>query len=301
MKNLFAIIIYLILNISSQAQTSPFINNTPIDGPDSPIIQLNLQGNNIKVNLSNSPISNNFNESYHALDTSIHNGYGFFDFQGYLIYQVLDSTVNHLTDYHDTTKMKLIAQVDIQDSIGSFTNHFYDTINATCDSLLMVNASNQGLTHSFLFNQDAFTNTSFQQGSTYCFMVLAYAANTYKKNPKCNNNTWGFLMGHKNSNGSGIIASCIEFNPTGIVENEKLLSSINLYPNPLIDKLNIDFKTTFNQVTIDIFDATGKLLIHENRRKNNTISLKLKSIPKGLYFVKISTREEQKMLKFIKQ
>ncbi len=301
MRKLFIIIICFVLSITSQAQTSPFFSNVDIEGPDAPIIQLSHQGNSIQVNLSTSPISNNYNENYHALDTSINNGYAFFDFQGYLIYQVFDSTVNHLTDYLDTTKMKLIAQSDIQDSIGSLTNHYYDTINGYCDSMLMVNASNQGLSHTFIFNQDAFTNSPFQQGNTYCFMVLSYAANTNKINIMCNNTPWTFLMGHKSSNGTGIIASCIEFNPTGVPENESLLSTINLYPNPAKDKLHFNFETSFNQVTIEIFNTTGKQILQKTRVQNNTISLNLESISSGLYFVKITTDEEQKTLKFIKQ
>jgi len=90
------------------------------------------------------------------------------------------------------------------------------------------------------------------------------------------------------------LASCFT---VGVKENNSFtkISSINLYPNPAVDALNIDVLLNTNEkVSISIFDITGKLVstVIENSEMNagtNTVNISTSNLSNGLYFVSVSS------------
>ena len=68
---------------------------------------------------------------------------------------------------------------------------------------------------------------------------------------------------------------------------EKNISNFNIYPNPTNESFNIDIDAN-NQLNIEIYDISGKLLLSSKTTKNINIS----SLNSGIYFVKINSDNE---------
>ena len=86
----------------------------------------------------------------------------------------------------------------------------------------------------------------------------------------------------------------------GIQQNSTLNGAINLFPNPVNDKLTIqlDSKKSIT-AEVSLLDITGKLIIRESFRLNggaNTHSLDLSELAKGIYLVTLSTNDFTKTL-----
>lgn len=91
---------------------------------------------------------------------------------------------------------------------------------------------------------------------------------------------------------------------TGIVP-EKALSTVNLFPNPVNDVLNIQYSgNSLNEMQIEIFDVTGKSILVQkfyNVESGQQISLNVNSLRKGIYLCKIhSDKQIIRIEKFIK-
>ena len=75
------------------------------------------------------------------------------------------------------------------------------------------------------------------------------------------------------------------------VEEDAILSSINLYPNPATDAFSFTVPTEFKQskVNVSISDISGKIVQSTILQNNNTnnLSVKTNTLSNGLYFVKI--------------
>ncbi len=71
---------------------------------------------------------------------------------------------------------------------------------------------------------------------------------------------------------------------------ENSLVNVKIWPNPVNDKLNINFKTTNNKTEISFHNILGKKIYHESLNTNSSImeySLNIESFPKGFYFLNI--------------
>ena len=78
-----------------------------------------------------------------------------------------------------------------------------------------------------------------------------------------------------------------------------------MYPNPAQDNLNIDyFQTNWGYLLYEVYDYTGKIY-YSNREFVNqnevvTRSLNISNLKPGLYFVRLTTNEKQKVHKILK-
>ena len=294
-----------------RAQTSPFINmldtndlsgsgfGYSLEAPDAPDVQLTLQGDSVKIELSNALFSNNYNQSFNIRDTTIHNGDDFFPFQGYIVFQVFDASVNLFNDFFDATKVRVVAQSDILDNADTLVNHYLDTLTNNCDSAIMVEGANLGVLHTYFIDSDAFLGGAFQEGSTYCYYVLAYAYNGSKMGVDCNK-PWQSLISRKMAGGFGLTATCVTINPVGINESD-ITSSFSLYPNPATNKINIDFDNLEQLGNIQIMNIYGQSVFSKEYSNTENIQLDIEGFSSGIYMVNITTETERKVLKFIKK
>ena len=103
-------------------------------------------------------------------------------FQGYQIYQLKNATVR-TADIGNPDLIRLIAQVDIKDSISQIVNFSYDDNLSAYVPAEMVNGENAGIKHSFKITQDAFASgdPTLVNHRTYYFTVISYAYNNYKE------------------------------------------------------------------------------------------------------------------------
>jgi hypothetical protein len=171
-----------------------------LDGPDAPDVQITELNNKIILSLKN--FNNDRIEKYSQLDPSIpalvqpDEELRKFKFQGYLIFQVKNSSVNtaDILDPSKTTatnilsgdNYRLIKQVDLKDSIKDLTNYFWApeipgyrplTVAFNPDQ---VQGANSGLKHSFIIDKDAFTNKPLVNHQAYYYIVVSYAYNNFK-------------------------------------------------------------------------------------------------------------------------
>jgi regulation of enolase protein 1 (concanavalin A-like superfamily) len=79
------------------------------------------------------------------------------------------------------------------------------------------------------------------------------------------------------------------------------LNPLNIFPNPVEDKLNIDFATDSFYKKVVVYDVNGKLVLDQNLTGNATVhTIDTSKLANGLYVLEISTREQTYIRKFVK-
>ncbi len=70
-------------------------------------------------------------------------------------------------------------------------------------------------------------------------------------------------------------------------ENESVV-----YPNPFTERLEITFRETPSQLTVEIFNGSGKLISITNYQEyvSRSVALEsLRNLPAGIYFIRLTT------------
>lgn len=164
-----------------------------LEGPDAPEVSVGEYDSKIVLTWGFTPgtegITNNYNESYIQADPVLKaqgNPDSLFTFQGYMIYQLADNTVE-LSDLSNPEKAQLIGQCDVIDNVTNIANRVETILNdgvgvpvTVIEDKLMVSGANKGIFHSLEVTQDMFAQGSFKGLSNYTpyyFAVVAYAYN----------------------------------------------------------------------------------------------------------------------------
>ncbi|WP_431133774.1 M28 family peptidase [Psychroserpens mesophilus] len=93
------------------------------------------------------------------------------------------------------------------------------------------------------------------------------------------------------------VSDCVVFDTLGL--DNFLVSEVNLFPNPVKTQLNIEIPDHTTSVALDLFDVSGKLILQQNTSEEIT-SLSMKNLPRGIYFLKISSSENTGTYKIVK-
>jgi len=191
-----------------------------LNGPDAPTLTCQETSREIILYLSNPKTSNNYLEEYHEVDplivapdsvpAPVDNEYRF---QGYQIYQLKNATVS-VSDLEDIELARLVAQVDIKDSVAKLVNWIKNEAIGEEVPTLMVEGANNGISHSFRITEDEFAlgDKKLVNHKKYYFIALAYAYNQYLiytyniNNPIGNGNKIPYLAGRKTGLGGSIEA-----------------------------------------------------------------------------------------------
>lgn len=188
-----------------------------IDGPDAPDLTIQEYDRQLVIFISNSETSNNFMEGYEEKDPNLtwvllpgdSTKYcdSMYRFEGYQLYQLANSRIS-VDELNDETKARLIYQCDVKNGVGTIINHVYDETLGFSVPTLMVEGGDNGVKHSVIVTQDAFTtdkDVRLVNHKTYYFMAIAYAYNnflTYNADPSDPNALNGqkepYLSGRKN-------------------------------------------------------------------------------------------------------
>jgi hypothetical protein len=90
---------------------------------------------------------------------------------------------------------------------------------------------------------------------------------------------------------------------TAIADN-KLNTMISLYPNPVVDELNIELNTEkSDNITMDIYNYSGQIVYSEKSKLSsgsNSIKLDASQFSAGMYIVKISGSNVYETMRFVK-
>ena len=89
----------------------------------------------------------------------------------------------------------------------------------------------------------------------------------------------------------------------GIGVNELVNVPINLYPNPSNDFINIDFESNLSNVSIEILNALGEVIIVESSAdisSKHTMQMSVQNLPSGLYLLRVKSDYQLHRLNWIK-
>ena len=78
-----------------------------------------------------------------------------------------------------------------------------------------------------------------------------------------------------------------------------LLNSINLYPNPANDVVNVQC-TMYNIQEVEVFDVYGKVINTVNVNDNPT-RINISGLANGMYFVRVTTDKGAVTKPFVKR
>lgn len=172
----------------------------PMAPPDAPELVIREYDKSLIIQIYNSAISNNYQESFaqndpfNVLPDSVYttggwvkptafqkNQYNLFTFQGYKLYQVQDTSVS-IKDLNDSLKARLIWQADIKDDIVDLFN-LEAFQNGEIAIIKKVSANNKGIDKAIKIEKDFFTNKNLINHKTYYYLAVAYAANPNSNKP----------------------------------------------------------------------------------------------------------------------
>ena len=94
------------------------------------------------------------------------------------------------------------------------------------------------------------------------------------------------------------LSNCIQFDTLGL--DSFLASEVKVFPNPVSTDLYIEIANNTNTVALDLFDVSGKIVL-QKAVSNESISLNMKNLPQGVYFLKISSSKKTGTYKIVKE
>ena len=104
----------------------------------------------------------------------------------------------------------------------------------------------------------------------------------------------------------GAEASCVVSIVEGVEEEpepgegiEEVTSSINMYPNPVNDKLYIEAEMEVEEVVV--YDVFGRPQDHKTTRLQGNLVVDVANLNSGIYFVKVVTENGEAVQRFIKK
>ncbi len=85
------------------------------------------------------------------------------------------------------------------------------------------------------------------------------------------------------------------------INDPQLLASINIYPNPTDNMINITWAGLNASTNLTLSSIDGKIVYHRNNISDNKVTIDVSNYSKGIYFLHIETNEGLKVYKVIKQ
>ncbi|HNW98966.1 MAG TPA: PKD domain-containing protein [Bacteroidales bacterium] len=91
-------------------------------------------------------------------------------------------------------------------------------------------------------------------------------------------------------------------NSMGVITTENITGSINIFPNPVVDELNIKCENVKDVSEINILNSMGQVIQSDNMisGKQDVIKINTSSLSKGLYFVQLVCKGQILTGRFVK-
>jgi hypothetical protein len=86
---------------------------------------------------------------------------------------------------------------------------------------------------------------------------------------------------------------------TSSVQEKVAENGLLIYPNPVIDKATIQTQTQSNIEKLRMLDVSGKIIRDIKIRNQQYVVFQKKEIPKGIYFIEITTKKKKYLQKII--
>ncbi len=163
---------------------------TLLEGPDAPELTVSEYDSEVLLSWDYPEVlrdvRNNYNESYSQADPVLKaqgEPDSVFEFQGYLVYQLVDGTVG-ANELDDRERARVVAQCDIEDGVSTIVNRTTQGVEGSNDRLIvdevMVDGADEGIFKSVGVARDLFAegaDTRLKNYTTYYYGVIAYAYN----------------------------------------------------------------------------------------------------------------------------
>jgi hypothetical protein len=88
---------------------------------------------------------------------------------------------------------------------------------------------------------------------------------------------------------------------TSVKEQHLNSGSFTISPNPTNGLLTVNANKINRQVTIEVIDALGKILLTEDHKEFNSTTINVGNLSSGIYFIKMVSGESSSTKKFIKE
>ena len=230
-----------------------------LTGPTAPNLELNLQGSELHVNLSNDFVgSNNRNNSYEEVIPEAVNAVdNTYKFEGYKIFQVASEDFD-FTELNNQEVSKLVYQGDLQNNISDISNwkvRFNGGSNKEYFEDEKVDGNNSGVASSIVLAEDAFTGSGFSANQEYYFVALAYAYNNYEE----------FNSGLETGQDLKYLESTCNVKVSkvnGVISSTSDVD-ISQYFDIKILMNQFEINSKGNELAIDLYDMSGVNILHE--------------------------------------
>jgi hypothetical protein len=93
-------------------------------------------------------------------------------------------------------------------------------------------------------------------------------------------------------------SDCISYNSSAIIDGFE--GQMNLYPNPITDRLNIDFGMYLNEVEISVYNVLGSEILTKKIKNTTKDVIDFSHLESGAYLLKIQTEKFEKTVKVSK-
>lgn len=87
---------------------------------------------------------------------------------------------------------------------------------------------------------------------------------------------------------------------TGVKENPSIFDNVKIYPNPISDKLHLDFQLDPHELSFSIINYLNQVVYSLESVSNNQ-NIDLDFLASGFYYLKIQNSNVQKTYKFFKE
>ena len=197
-----------------------------------------------------------------------------------------------------------MATVDVLDASDSINWNNVDTLNTNpIDTCLTFPISNASIYSFTILNSNTVAITWIiynAQGTNYSFISVQYTFGSY------GNYQVPLVISCDSSKGTvyNFYAPLHISTATGIIEAKPSSVSLNVFPNPVTDNLNISIdKPLSGTATISILNLMGQVIQTTNvanETSEKVITLNTSYLPKGLYFVQLNCNGQIETGKFAK-
>lgn len=183
------------------------------------------------------------------------------------------------------------------DSSGSYTQLYSNA--AGCDSVLTLNVTIHSVQATA--SQSGSMLSANTAGASYQWLWCnPYQIIAGATNPSYNALSNGDYAVVVTQNGCSDTSVCL--NVTGIgINNYPKSPTIQIYPNPVTEKLYIESEDIFQNAKIRLLDITGRVVMEFTPGAKNKTEIDISTLVSGIYFVNISNQESNFSRKIIKR
>lgn len=195
----------------------------------------------------------------------------------------------------NTSEDFLYIETRLLFNTGKFkaNDYSWNKIFDSLDSRWLITACFNGDCKDDLLQSGTFLK-DFGLNDTTCFIAFHVETHEYSGSSKIIYH----IFNKNNSLDSATVTYNISYSkPSGI--DDIIENNLNIYPNPVTNKISIESSINLQNATIKITNSSGEILKY--KQLNNENELDVSSLKSGIYFLNIVSNNQTTSRKFIKQ